>query len=113
VKEGDFHMAISGQGNIASPLILETPGWPSMSYENEQYVSIYQEQRGTMDAEERRKLVDRLQAIVADDLPVLALYHPRMWCVFNPEKLNTWFYTRNGVASGIPTEGNKLVFIER
>jgi peptide/nickel transport system substrate-binding protein len=113
VKEGDFHLAISGQGGIASPSILESPGWPSMTYENEEYASLYQEQSQTVDAEERRELVDRLQVMAADDLPVLALYHPKMWCVFNPEKLNTWFYTKNGVASGIPTEGNKLVFIER
>lgn len=113
VKEGDFHLAINGHGGIASPGILEIPDWPSTTYENEEYAALYREQSQTVDTEERRELVYRLQAMVADDLPVFALYHPNMWCVFNPEKLDTWFYTRNGVSSGIPTERNKLAFIER
>jgi peptide/nickel transport system substrate-binding protein len=113
MKEGEFHLAMSGSGGIASPGILETPGWPSTTYDNQQYASIYQKQSNTIDVEERRQLVDQLQAIAAEDLPVFALYHPKMWCMFDPEKLDTWFYTKNGVASGIPTERNKLVFIER
>jgi peptide/nickel transport system substrate-binding protein len=113
VREGDFHLAISGQGGIASPAILESPGWPSMTYENEEYDALYREQSQTIDVAERLELVKQLQAMVADDLPVFALYHPLIWCVFNPDKLDTWFYTKNGVATGIPTEENKLVFIER
>jgi len=64
-----------------------------------------------MDFEERKELVYQLQATIADDLPVYALYHPRRWAIYNPEKLDTWFYTKNGIAHGIPYELNKLVFI--
>jgi len=64
-----------------------------------------------MDFEERKELVYQLQATIADDLPVYALYHPRRWAIYNPGKLDTWFYTKNGIAHGIPYELNKLVFI--
>jgi len=34
-----------------------------------------------------------------------------MWEVYNPEKLNTWFYTKDGIAFGIPLAQNKLIFL--
>jgi hypothetical protein len=65
-----------------------------------------------MDPEARSALVYRLQERVAENLPVYTLYHPRMCCVYRPEKLDTWFFTRGGVGIGIPIEMNNLVFIE-
>ena len=44
---------------------------------------------------------------------MLTLYHPKIWCVYNPTKLDTWFYTPGGISTGIPTEQNKLVFLKR
>ncbi len=66
-----------------------------------------------MDLDTRKELVNQLQKIVADDLPVYTLYHPYMWCVYDPEVLDTWFYTRDGIGIGIPLELNKLVFLAR
>jgi peptide/nickel transport system substrate-binding protein len=113
LREGNFNLAINGLGGIAAPSILDQPDWPANTYKSEEYAALYQEQSEETDVEERAALLAQLQAMVADDLPVFTLYHPKMWCVFNPDKLDTWFYTKNGVASGIPTEMNKLVFIER
>jgi len=36
-----------------------------------------------------------------------------MWCVYDPDKLDTWFYTPGGISTGIPIELNKLIFLER
>jgi hypothetical protein len=36
-----------------------------------------------------------------------------MWCVYDPNVLDTWFYTRDGIGIGIPLELNKLVFLAR
>ncbi|MCW3141970.1 MAG: ABC transporter substrate-binding protein [Methanophagales archaeon] len=111
LKEGNFFLAINGHGGCSYPDILEAPDWPASTYHNDSYDSIFEEQATTMDFEERKQLVYQLQETIADDLPVYALYHPKRWAIFNPEKLDTWFYTKNGIAHGIPYELNKLVFV--
>ena len=113
LREGDFDLTISGHGGIADPGTLDTPTWPALAYENEELDRLSEEQGRTLDEEKRRRLVWRLQEIIAEDLPVLTLYHPKMWCVYDPAKLDTWFYTSGGVAGGIPSEQNKLVFLRR
>ena len=65
----------------------------------------------TMNEDDRKELVGDLQTIIAEDLPVYPLYHPRMWCVYNPEKLDTWFYTKDAIAGSIPLPQNKLIFL--
>jgi len=113
LREGDFDLAISGHGGIADPGMLDTPTWPAMVYEDEELDRLFEEQGKTLDEERRRALVWRLQEIIAEKLPVLTLYHPKIWCVYDPAKLDTWFYTKGGIATGIPTEQNKLVFLKR
>jgi len=112
LREGSFDLAISGHGGIANPAILRSPTWPATVYKNEEYDRLFEEQSRTME-ERRWKLVWQLQEIIAEELPVLALYHPKVWCVYNPSKLDTWFYTPGGISTGIPTEQNKLVFLPR
>jgi len=111
LKGGNFLLAINGHGGCSYPDILEIPDWPASTYHNDSYDSIFDKQATTMDFEERKQLVYQLQAMITDDLPVYALYHPRRWAIYNPGKLDTWFYTKNGIAHGIPYELNKLVFI--
>ncbi len=111
LKEGNFFLVISGHGGIANPNILQQPDWPGGTFKNETYSALYKEQRETMDPAKRRALVFQLQKIVAEELPTYALYHPRMCCIYRPEKLDTWFFTRGGVGIGIPIEMNKLVFL--
>jgi peptide/nickel transport system substrate-binding protein len=113
LKAGDFDLAISGHGAIANPDILTNPAWPATVYKNEEYDRLFEEQSRTMGEEKRRRLVWQLQQILAEDLPVLTLYHPKIWCVYDPAKLDTWFYTKGGISTGIPTEQNKLVFLRR
>jgi len=113
LREGNFDLAISGHGGVADPSTLDTPTWPALVYENEELDRLFEEQGRTLDEEERRDLVLKLQEIVAEELPILTLYHPKMWCVYDPAKLDTWFYTKGGVAGGIPIPQNKLIFLER
>ena len=109
--EGRFDLALNGHGGIANPATLKDPGWPATVYQNPDYGQLFVEQGRTLDEEKRRQLVWRLQEMVAEDLPVLTLYHPRSWCVYNPAVLDTWFYTTGGISIGIPSEQNKLVFL--
>ncbi|NIA09483.1 MAG: hypothetical protein GWP10_07095, partial [Nitrospiraceae bacterium] len=113
LKSANFDMVISGHGGIANPQIMRKPDWPASTYQNSEYDSTYAEQAVEMDLDTRKELVNQLQEMVADDLPVYTLYHPYMWCVYDPEVLDTWFYTRDGVSIGIPLELNKLAFLAR
>ncbi len=111
LREGNFDLAISGHGGIANPAQLRTPTWPAEAYANDEYDALYQQQAAIADEEKRRELVWQLQAIIAEDLPVLTLYHPRMWTVYDASKLDTWFYTEGGIGFGIPISMNKLIFL--
>ena len=113
LKEGNFDVVISGHGGIANPQIMRIPSWPASTYHSDDYDSTFAEQEVEMDLDSRKELVDQLQEMVADDLPVYTLYHPYMWCVYDPEVLDTWFYTRDGIGIGIPLELNKLIFLAR
>jgi len=111
LREGTFDLAINGHGGIANPAMLETPTWPAQTYENAAYDELYREQAATVEEEQRRELVWELQEIVAEDLPVLTLYHPKMWTVYDASVLDSWFYTQSGVGFGIPISMNKLIFL--
>ena len=107
LKNGEFSIAISGHGGIVQPRTL----YSFYSYQNDEYNKVYEKQMRTMDEDVRKELVGDLQTIIADDLPVYTLYHPLMWEVYNPDKLDTWFYTKGGVAVGIPIAQNKIIFL--
>jgi peptide/nickel transport system substrate-binding protein len=113
LKAGNFDVVISGHGGIANPQIMRIPSWPASTYHSDDYDSIFADQEVEMDLDSRKELVNQLQEMVADDLPVYTLYHPYMWCVYDPEVLDTWFYTREGIGIGIPLELNKLIFLAR
>lgn len=113
LKEGNFDVVISGHGGISNPQIMRIPSWPATTYHSDDYDSTFAAQEVEMDLDTRKELVNQLQEKVADDLPVYTLYHPYMWCVYNPEVLDTWFYTRDGICIGIPLELNKLIVLAR
>ncbi len=109
LKNGEFYIAITGHGGIIKPTTLRNPSYGT--YQNDEYDEIYGKQLRTMDEDYRKELVGELQTIIANDLPLYTLYHPLMWEVYNPDKLDTWFYTQDGVAGGIPIAANKLIFL--
>jgi peptide/nickel transport system substrate-binding protein len=113
LKEGHFDMAISGHGGIANPSTLRTPTWPATTYENAAYDALFAAQSTERDESARGAQVWELQATVAEELPVLTLYHPLMWVVYKADASVTPFYTAEGIAGGIPIELNKLIFLER
>ena len=57
-------------------------------------------------------ITDRIQEIIAEDLPVIPLWYPSIYFVYDPAVLDGWFYTPGGIGLGIPTINNKLVYVE-
>jgi peptide/nickel transport system substrate-binding protein len=109
LKEGNFYLAINGYGGIVKPTMQ--PDWPATTYDNSDYQSLYEAQKKILDYEQRKSRIYQLQELIADDLPVYSLYHPKVCSVYNPEKLDTWFFTNGGVGMNIPSEMNKLIFL--
>ncbi|MOA55912.1 hypothetical protein D3C78_1798000 [compost metagenome] len=58
----------------------------------------------------RRALLDRAQAIYAEELPAFFLYSPQ-WITAANARLRPWF-TPGGIAVGISLPLNKLMFVQ-
>ena len=119
LKEGRFLIAVNGHGGIGGdPDTLRTNFcegwlWDTGGYSNEELAELGSRQMVESDIERRRVLVNRMQEIIAEDLPVIPLWYPDIYFVYNPEALDGWFYTPGGVGVGIPSINNKLVYVNR
>jgi peptide/nickel transport system substrate-binding protein len=65
----------------------------------------------TADVPERKRLVARMQQIVARDLPALALYYPMLFTVYRREVFDRWYVTPGGFAGGLEGAINKQVLV--
>ncbi|MBA3416155.1 MAG: ABC transporter substrate-binding protein [Chloroflexia bacterium] len=80
-------------------------------FQNDEFTMLGEEQAATLAPEERRALVDRMQEILAEELPTIALYHRRFYWVHDPAvftPMETW----GGLMNGIPFPNNKLALLE-
>lgn len=81
-------------------------------YSNPELDELLERQLVTADAEERRRLVTRVQEIAARDLPVLPLYYSTLFFVFKRQVLDQWYFTPGGgFGPGIPMPFNKHLFV--
>jgi peptide/nickel transport system substrate-binding protein len=115
VEAWDFDLAIYGHGALYEPSFLNKviigEGFNSARYHSNQALNqLLRTQLTEMDAEKREELVWQIQAIYAEDLPALTLYYPN-WYWAHDGKVEL-FYTRDGVAIGIPLPLNRLTFME-
>lgn len=107
LNDGDFDLLITGHGGMANP-DLEAPG---SVWTDEEFEAVYKQSLlAVTDDTERQRLVWQLQDIIAEELPVLALWHPLMWDIYRPGVVEP-FYTMEGVDGGIPIAANKLMFL--
>ena len=65
-----------------------------------------------LDNKKRYEEVEKLQSIIAEELPTLTLYYKKITFAYDSSKLDGWFFTKDGVAIAVPTTQNKLVFIK-
>ncbi|MBN2497173.1 MAG: hypothetical protein JXR96_21450 [Deltaproteobacteria bacterium] len=127
LRDGRFDLAIDGHGGIGGdPDVLRRQFCPSpdseaahsvlnpasaYGYTNADLCRLGDAQLHEVDAQRRREIVLEMQAILARDLPTIALWYPRVFFVYNPDVLDGWFYAPGGIAGGIPLAENKLVYI--
>ncbi len=114
VGEWSFDLALSGHGGMGGdPAILNKvitgAGFNSARYENDELNDLLKKEISEMDPAKRKELVDEIQMVYARELPALPLYYPtNYWAHDGKVDL---FYTKNGVASGVPIPLNKMAFL--
>lgn len=122
VRKWDFQLALSGHGGLlGDALILNRMIDPRRSsgsvnsarYDaNEELLELLEEQIMEMDSKKREALVYRCQEIYADELPAIPLYYSDSLAAYNPEKDIEWYFTKGGLALGIPISQNKMCLIK-
>jgi peptide/nickel transport system substrate-binding protein len=83
----------------------------AQGYQNTEFDKLAAEQLVTLDEDERMRMVARMQEIVAADLPLLPLYYPTPFLVYDAGVFDAWYYTEGGFAGNIPTVYNKHAFV--
>ena len=120
-KEGSYELLLTGFGGLgADPDQLrrsfasssETRGFSrALGYHNADFDALAEAQVLMTDPEERQVMVDEMQAILAEDLPVLALYYTDRVVAYNAQVFDNWYFTPGGYGGGIPMPYNKHQFI--
>ena len=116
VLNWQFDLAIYGHGGLYEPSILNKvitgQGFNSARYQvNETLNQLLAAQLTEMDYEQRRALVDQIQAIYAEEIPALTLYYPKWyWAHDGSVEL---YYTHGGIGGGVPIPLNKMAFVQQ
>lgn len=116
VNEWKFDLALSGHGGLGGdPEILNKviigKGFNSARYQkSEDLTNLLKQQLQEMDQEKRKTLVGQIQEIYAEEMPCLCLYYPTWYWAHDGQV--TLYYTKQGIASGIPIPLNKMSFVK-
>lgn len=121
VKKWEFDLAISGHGGISgdarilNEMISPHEGAGSVNSarfeENARLKELFKLQIEEMDSSKRQALVQEIQALHALELPALPLYYPKSLSAYDERRGIAWFYTKGGIAKGIPISQNKRALL--
>jgi peptide/nickel transport system substrate-binding protein len=119
LREGNFQLALVQHIGIGGdPDFLRrwssgdesndyAQGW---TFRQPEFVQLATRQATTLDPEQRKAIVFRMQEILADQLPTIPLYYRRFYWVYDSQAytpMNTW----GGLMDGVPFVQNKLSFL--
>ncbi|MFC1902245.1 ABC transporter substrate-binding protein [Chloroflexota bacterium] len=116
VAAWDFDLSVYGHGGLYEPSILKRvitdDGFNSARYtSSEELNRLLEAQLHEMNPDKRKALVYRIQELYAADLPALTLYYPKSYWAHDG-KVNL-YYTRDGIASGVPIPLNRMSFVKQ
>jgi peptide/nickel transport system substrate-binding protein len=102
--KGNYTMALIGYGGMtgdpdqnlrsryaASP--KSTSFTRAIGYSNPEVTELANRQLTTLDPAQRKTLVQQIQRIVADDIPIIPLYTPRRMTFYKAGIFDNWYYT--------------------
>ena len=117
VGEWNFDLALNSHGGmggdpeILNRIIGEGYTFNSARYiENRKLNDLLDQEVSEMDPVKRKELVNEVQKVYAQDLPALPLYYSDSYWVHDGKA--DMYYTKQGVANGIPIAQNKLSFVK-
>jgi len=117
VREWDFDLVVSGHGGVGGDpdgtrrfMTGEASPHNNARLDHQELREEFTRQTRALDQEEREEAVCRIQHIHAEELPAYPLHHPTWYYGHDGEV--DWFFTRDGLGSGIPMPLNYLAFIE-
>ena len=87
VKSGDYQLLITGHGgwgNDPDVLRITMPTVAIPGYSNEEINRLSAEQLLATDMEQRAALIDELQSVIAEEVPMLPLYNTKGESVYRP-----------------------------
>jgi peptide/nickel transport system substrate-binding protein len=119
--EGSYELMITGFGGLGGDPDQLRRNFSSSSpargfsralgYSNAEFDALAEAQVLMSDPGERQAAVNEMQAILAEDLPVLALYYSARVVVYDAGVFDNWYFTPGGYGGGIPQPYNKHQFI--
>jgi peptide/nickel transport system substrate-binding protein len=119
--KGSYEMALIGYGALGGDpdLMLRIRHSPAAinllnkahGYANPQIDALGNQQLFTADESTRKGLVQQMQRIVAEDLPLLSLYLPEPQEIFVKDVFDRWYFTPGGFQAVLSGVLNKHVFV--
>jgi len=104
------HGGMGGDPEILNRIIGEGYSFNSARYTSNQKLNdLLDQEVSETDASKRKELVNEVQEVYAQDLPALPLYYSDSYWAHGG--LVDAYYTKQGVANGIPIAINKLSFV--
>ncbi|HVL28579.1 MAG TPA: ABC transporter substrate-binding protein [Acidimicrobiales bacterium] len=80
-------------------------------WNNPQFEQAAAAQLSATDPDQRRQLVAQMQRAVAEDVPLIQIYHPARIAIFDRSVFDQWYFTPGGVFGGYPGILNKHVVV--
>lgn len=111
IKAGEYDLALNGHGGWGGDPSLLKGQYASGTipgYSNEEIDNLIEEQFGKIDIEERRAVINELQELIAEEMPMIPLYNTVSFTVYRPEKYDGWKHVFNHHEM----THNKISFIE-
>ena len=123
IQEGNFTLAANGHGTFGGDpkymgaLATDTSSAAKVTtqggtrWQSSEFDEIFAQSLQELDQTKREELVDQLQVIVADELPTLSIYFKSNAAAYNNAVFDGFYYTPDGISSGIPYIYNKLILV--
>lgn len=117
VGEWNFDLALNSHGGMGGdPEILNRIIGEGYTFNSARYIEdqrlndLLSQAVSEMDPDKRRELIDEIQVVYAQDLPSLPLYYADSYWAHDGKV--DMYYTKQGIANGIPIAQNKLSFVK-
>ena len=123
IQEGSFTLAANGHGSFGGdPKYLaafsaDTTGAAKVTvqggacWHSDEYDSLMKSSLTETDEAKRAELVDQMQVMIAEEVPTIAIYYKSNAAAYNSAVFDGFYYTPDGISSGVPYLYNKLILV--